>query len=64
MQMDGIHYSAPGSAKAIWMFGSSETGYQQAWLESGWGRVAVGPDAVDVQFRSRTGGLVYEYGLP
>jgi hypothetical protein len=63
MQVDGIHYSEPGSAGAIWMFTESETGYSQSWLESGWGRVSVSPDAVNVQFQSMDGELLYEYAL-
>ena len=63
MQVDGIHYSEPGSAGAIWMFSSSETGYQKYWAESGWGRVTGGPNAVDVQFLSMDGELLYAYAL-
>jgi predicted phosphodiesterase len=64
MQVDGIHYTLPGSAGAPWMFSPSETGYAQSWLESGWGRVTVSPDQVHVQFLKMGGGLLYEYTLP
>jgi 3',5'-cyclic AMP phosphodiesterase CpdA len=63
MQVDGIHYTEPGSAGAIWMFGASETGYQQAWLRSGWGQVAVGPSALEVRFRALDGSVFYTYAL-
>ncbi|MFO7181727.1 MAG: metallophosphoesterase, partial [Pseudomonadota bacterium] len=31
MVVDGIHYTEPGSAGAIWMFSGLETGYTQYW---------------------------------
>jgi hypothetical protein len=64
MQVDGIHYTLPGSAGAPWLFGQSLTGYSQSWLESGWSKVAVSPDSVDVQFVKMGGGVLYEYSLP
>ena len=64
MQVDGIHYTLPGSSGAIWMFGQSQTGYAQSWLESGWSRVTVSPDSVNVQFLKMGGGVLYEYTLP
>ena len=64
MQVDGIHYTLPGSAGAPWMFDQSQTGYAQSWLQSGWSRVTVGPDSVDVQFVQMGGGVLYEYRLP
>jgi hypothetical protein len=62
--VDGIHYTLPGNAGAIWMFGSYETGYAQSWLEHGWGRVTVGPQQVHVQLIKLGGELLYEYTLP
>jgi hypothetical protein len=64
MTVDGIHYSEPGNAGAIWTFSSSLTGYERSWLESGWARVAVSPDAVEVRFLSMAGELLYQYTLP
>ena len=64
MQVDGIHYTLPGSAGAIWMFGQSQTGYEESWLESGWSRVTVSPDSVGVQFIKMGGEVLYEYTLP
>ena len=66
MQVDGIHYTLPGSAgaPATWMFSPSETGYAQSWPDSGWGRVDVSPAQVHVQFLKMDGGILYEYTLP
>jgi 3',5'-cyclic AMP phosphodiesterase CpdA len=61
MTVDGIHYTAPGSAGAPWMFSQVETGYTQSWLEAGWGRVDVTPESVHVSFISINGSLLYEY---
>jgi hypothetical protein len=63
MVVDSIHYSMPGSAGAPWMFSSSETGYEQSWLESGWASVNVTPDSVDVQYIGLEGDLIYEYSI-
>lgn len=62
--VDGIHYTLPGNAGAIWPFSSSLTGYSQSWLEYGWGRVTVGPEQVHVQLIKMGGELLYEYTLP
>lgn len=63
MVVDGIHYTEPGSAGAIWMFSGAETGYTQYWAESGWGRVDVTPDDVRVQFIGSAGTVIYEYTI-
>ncbi|HOU90339.1 MAG TPA: metallophosphoesterase [Polyangiaceae bacterium] len=63
MVVDGVHYTEPGSAGAIWMFTQAETGYAESWLESGWGRVEVGPDAVDVALVAVGGQILLEYTL-
>ena len=64
MQVDGIHYTLPGSAGAIWNFTPAETGYSQSWPDPGWGRVTVSPGSVNVKFLKVGGGLLYEYTLP
>ena len=64
MSVDGIHYSLPGNAGAIWTFSESTTGYSQYWPASGWAKVTVGPERVDVQFIEMGGELLYEYSLP
>lgn len=61
MVVDGVHYTEPGSAGAIWMFTAAETGYAESWLQSGWGRVDVGPDAVDVKLVALGGVVLHEY---
>lgn len=63
MTVDGIHYSLPGSAGAIWYFTPAETGYTQDWEVPGWGRVTVAPDGVHVQFLDLSGQILYEYSL-
>jgi 3',5'-cyclic AMP phosphodiesterase CpdA len=64
MTVDGIHYTLPGNAGAIWKFSSAETGYAQSWLEHGWTRVDVSPAQVHVQFIKKGGGILYDYTLP
>jgi 3',5'-cyclic AMP phosphodiesterase CpdA len=64
LQVDGIHYTLPGNAGAVWMFSPSETGYPQSWLEYGWGLVTVSPQQVHVQFLKLSGDLLYEYTVP
>lgn len=64
MSVDGIHYTEPGSAGATWMFDSQLTGYSQSWLRSGWARVAVQADHVQVVFVATTGETLYSYELP
>jgi len=64
MVVDGIHYTLPGSAGAPWKFSSSDTGYTTYWTDSGYGRVEVGPAAVDVQFVAQGGNVIYEYQVP
>lgn len=61
LEVDGIHYSEPGSAGAPWKFSTLETGYLQYWPESGWARVEVTPEQVRVQFLSLGAGLLHEY---
>jgi hypothetical protein len=64
MTVDGIHYTLPGDAGAIWRFSPYETGYEQSWLEYGWTRVDVSPERVHVQFIKMGDGILYEYTLP
>jgi 3',5'-cyclic AMP phosphodiesterase CpdA len=63
MEVDGIHYTMPGSAGAPWTFTTAETGYEEYWPDSGWATVDVSPDAVGVRFHSEQNGALYEYGL-
>jgi len=63
MVVDGIHYSDPGNAGAIWTFDGAQTGYTQYWEQSGWTRVDVTPDDVHVQFLAVGGDLLSGYTL-
>ena len=63
MVVDGIHYTLPGSAGAPWKFTESETGYTTYWPDSGYGRVIVSPDRVQVDFVAMGGGVIASYSL-
>ncbi len=63
MVVDDIHYTLPGSAGAPWKFGTSETGYEQYWSDSGFARVRVSPSAVQVDFLAIGGEVLYSYEL-
>ena len=63
MVVDGIHYSLPGSAGAIWMFTAGETGYETSWPDPGWARVDVTSDDVHVQFLTSTGASLFDYTI-
>jgi len=64
MVVDGIHYTLPGSAGAPWKFTSEETGYTDYWPDSGYARVNVAPDRVQVDFVSMGGNVISSYTLP
>jgi hypothetical protein len=64
MVVDGIHYTLPGSAGAPWKFDESETGYTQYWADSGFARVAVSTESVQVDFMSVTGQRLDGFSLP
>lgn len=64
MVVDGIHYTLPGSAGAPWKFDQSETGYSQYWPDSGYGKVSVTPDNVEVDFVNVNGQVLDSYRLP
>src|SRR5690606_1194616 len=64
MVVDGIHYTLPGSAGAPWKFVTSETGYVNYWPESGYGRVRVSPEEVQVDFIAQGGTNLYSYTIP
>ncbi|HEY4394572.1 MAG TPA: metallophosphoesterase [Polyangia bacterium] len=54
-EVEGVHYTLPGSAGAPWKFDSSETGYALYWTESGYGRVSVAPDEAKIDFVASDG---------
>jgi hypothetical protein len=64
MVVDGIHYSTPSNAGAIWTFSGDQTGYTRYWDQSGWARVDVTPNDVHVQFLALGGELLFDYELP
>ncbi len=61
--VDGIHYTLPGSAGAPWKFDSSQTGYATYWPDSGYARVHVNPDIVQVEMVSVDGNVLDSYEL-
>jgi hypothetical protein len=63
MVVDGIHYSTPSNAGAIWTFPGEQTGYTQYWEQSGWARVDVTPQDVHVQFLALGGEMLFDYTL-
>ena len=64
MVVDGIHYLLPGSAGAPWKFDSSQTGYAHYWPDSGYARVQVQPDSVQVDMVSIDGEVLEGLTLP
>jgi hypothetical protein len=63
MVVDDIHYTLPGSAGAPWKFTTAETGYVEYWPDSGYARVEVSDDNVQVHFISETDELLYGYTI-
>jgi hypothetical protein len=63
MVVDDIHYTLPGSAGAPWKFSTVETGYTEYWPDSGYARVEVSDDSVQVHFVSENDELLYGYTI-
>ena len=63
MAVDGIHYTLPGSAGAPWKFDTSVTGYANYWPDSGYARVKVSQDRVQVDFIAVGGKVLMGYTL-
>jgi len=61
--VDGIHYTLPGSAGAPWKFDTSITGYANYWPDSGYGRVMVSQERVQVDFVAVGGQVLTSYSL-
>jgi 3',5'-cyclic AMP phosphodiesterase CpdA len=61
--VDGIHYTLPGSAGAPWKFDTSATGYAKYWPDSGYGRVQVSQERVQVDFVAVGGQILSSYSL-
>ncbi|MFL5306339.1 MAG: metallophosphoesterase family protein [Polyangia bacterium] len=64
MVVDGVHYTLPGSAGAPWKFDETQTGYAQYWTDSGFARVDVSPDRVQVGFISTSGETLDSFSVP
>ena len=63
MVVDDIHYTLPGSAGAPWKFDTSTTGYANYWPDSGYGRVHVSQERVQVDFVAVGGQVLSSYSL-
>lgn len=63
MVVDGVHYSLPGSAGAPWKFLGYETGYTDYFIDSGYARVEVSPETVNVEYVSYYGEVLQTYQL-
>ncbi len=64
MEVDGMHYTLPGSAGAPWKFTSEATGYETFDRRSGFATVEVGPDFLRVEWRDVNGEVFGGYDLP
>ena len=64
MVVDGVHYTLPGSAGAPWKFIESETGYTDYLPDSGYGRVSVDPNHVQVDFVALGGNVLRTFTVP
>ena len=64
MVVDGIHYTLPGSCGAPWKFTARETGYEHFWPDSGFARVHVTPDQVEVTFLNADNRELHRYCIP
>jgi hypothetical protein len=64
MTVDGVHYTLPGSAGAPWKFTTAETGYTDYWPDSGFARLDVTPDTVQVSFVGDRGAVLDQISLP
>ena len=64
MTVDGVHYTLPGSAGAPWHFDTSETGYADYFPVSGFAKLDVSPDSVNVAFVEQGGAVIQQITLP
>jgi 3',5'-cyclic AMP phosphodiesterase CpdA len=63
MVVDDIHYTLPGSAGAPWKFTTAETGYTEYWPDSGYARVEVSANNVQVHFIGEQDELLHGYAI-
>jgi Calcineurin-like phosphoesterase len=61
MEVDGVHYTLPGSAGAPWTFETMDTGYETFWPDTGYARVNVTPTQLTVEFVSLSGETIHSY---
>ena len=64
MTVDGVHYTLPGSAGAPWYFTTDETGYTDYYGVSGFAKLDVSPDKVNVSFVEQGGEVLEQITLP
>jgi hypothetical protein len=60
-EVDGVHYTLPGTTSAPWRFKTEETGYEKYWPDSGYGRVHVSPEKLRVEFVAREGAVLHSF---
>lgn len=63
LEVDGIHYALPGTTSAPWRFSAEETGYEKFWTESGYARVSVAPERMQVEFVSFGGPVLHSFSV-
>ncbi len=63
LEVDGIHYTLPGTTSAPWRFTAAETGYDRSWPDSGYARVDVAPSRMQVEFVNLDGAVLYSYAV-
>ena len=62
-EVDGIHYTLPGSCGAPWKFTPAETGYTRYWPDSGHARLEVTPRKATVTFVNLEGQDFYSFSV-
>ncbi len=63
LEVDGIHYTLPGTTGAPWRFSTEETGYEEYWPDAGHARVSVTPERLTVEFVSVERTVLYSYSV-
>lgn len=62
-EVDGIHYTLPGSCGAPWKFTPAETGYERYWPDSGHARLEVTPEKATITFVNLEGEDFYDFSV-
>jgi len=63
LAVDGVHYTLPGTTSAPWRFKTEETGYEEFWPDSGYGRVGVSSAGLRVEFVTWGGKVVHAFDV-